>query len=121
MPLHGKDIKSMIIRLFVAIQLALRRLEGSYDGEGSCCSLRCSPDSPGASECPRSRPCAGPGEFNVPHSMVVDVGGLLCVAERSNQRVQVFDGYGVFLRVSAKEEIYVADALDWRVQKLVRK
>ena len=123
----------------------------------------------------------GPGQFNVPHSIVVDGKGLLHIADRSNQRIQVFDGEGNFVREHAhpgtpcglclmrdrrhimmahghagkiikldldgrvlgatggqgkglnrygeahflaldrKEDIYVADTLNWRVQKLVRK
>ena len=123
----------------------------------------------------------GPGQFNVPHSIVIDGKGLLHIADRSNQRVQVFDGEGVFVRehshpgtpcglcmmrdrkhimmahghagkiikldldgrvlgatggqgkapnrygeahflaLDRKEDIYVADTLNWRVQKLVKK
>jgi sugar lactone lactonase YvrE len=124
---------------------------------------------------------AGPGRFNVPHSILADAAGLLHVADRSNQRVQVFDANGKYLRESShpgtpcglalcrdgkhlmlahghagmimrldlkgtvlgasggqgkaphrygeahflaldrKENIYVADTLNWRVQKLVRR
>jgi len=39
----------------------------------------------------------GPGEFDFPHSIVVDSKGLLYVADRSNVRVQVFDQDGKFL------------------------
>jgi DNA-binding beta-propeller fold protein YncE len=122
-----------------------------------------------------------PGQFNVPHSIVIDGAGLLYIADRSNQRIQVFDvdgnyvresrqpgtpcglcmcrdrrhimmahghagrimkldldgnvlgatgsqgkgpnqyGEAHFLALDAKEDIYVADTLNWRVQKLVRK
>jgi sugar lactone lactonase YvrE len=122
-----------------------------------------------------------PGQFNVPHSIVIDGAGLLHIADRSNQRIQVFDADGNYVRESkhpgtpcglcmcgdrrhimmahghagrimkldldgnvlgatgsqgkgpnqygeahflaldAKEDIYVADTLNWRVQKLVRK
>jgi len=123
---------------------------------------------------------AGPGQFNVPHSIVVDDAGLLHIADRSNQRIQVFDAEGTYLRESKhpgtpcglcmsgdqhifmahghtglimkldlkgkvlgatggqgkapnrygeahflaldrQEDIYVADTLNWRVQKLVRR
>jgi len=124
---------------------------------------------------------SAPGQFKVPHSIVIDASGLLYVADRSNQRIQVFDGEGSFVRESshpgtpcglcmchdqrhimmahghagkimkldlngnvlgatggqgkgpnqygeahflaldAKEDIYVADTLNWRVQKLIRK
>jgi len=123
---------------------------------------------------------AGPGQFNVPHSIVADAKGLLYIADRSNQRIQVFDADGTYLRESKhpgtpcglcmcrdqehimmahghagkimkldlngnvlgatggqgkgpnrygeahflaldrKEDIYVADTLNWRVQKLVK-
>jgi len=123
---------------------------------------------------------AGPGQFNVPHSIIADAKGLLYIADRSNQRIQVFDADGTYLRESKhpgtpcglcmcrdqkhimmahghagkimkldlngnvlgatggqgkgpnrygeahflaldrKEDIYVADTLNWRVQKLVR-
>jgi sugar lactone lactonase YvrE len=123
----------------------------------------------------------GPGEFNVPHSIVCDADGKLYIADRSNQRLQIFDGDGTFLReishpgtpcglclchdrrhimmahghcgrimkldpdcrvlgatggqgkgpnqygeahylaLDAREDIYVADTLNWRVQKLVKR
>jgi DNA-binding beta-propeller fold protein YncE len=122
----------------------------------------------------------GPGQFNVPHSIVADASGRLYIADRSNQRVQVFDGDGKFLRetkhpgtpcglclmksgkhimmahghagkiikldlegrvlgatggqgkgpnrygeahflaLDRREDIYVADTLNWKVQKLVK-
>jgi len=120
------------------------------------------------------------GEFDIPHSIVIDAKGLLYVADRNNQRIQVFDADGTFVReskhpgtpcglfiapdqtlwlahghagqvmkldldgnvlgfagkqgkalgqfgeahfitVSAKDEIFVADTLNWRVQKFVKK
>ena len=124
---------------------------------------------------------AGPGQFNVPHSIVADAKGTLYIADRSNQRLQVFDGDGRFLSeqkhpgtpcglclmksgkhlmmahghagkiikldlngnvlgatggqgkgpnrygeahflaLDRREDIYVADTLNWRVQKLVKK
>jgi DNA-binding beta-propeller fold protein YncE len=123
---------------------------------------------------------AAAGQFNVPHSIVTDATGLLYVADRSNQRIQVFDAEGAWLRESKhpgtpcglclcrdrkhlmmahghtgkimkldlngnvlaasggqgkrphcygeahflaldrNENIYVADTLNWRVQKLVK-
>lgn len=39
----------------------------------------------------------GPGEFCLPHSIVVDSQGKLYVADRSNARIQVFDQQGRFL------------------------
>jgi DNA-binding beta-propeller fold protein YncE len=123
---------------------------------------------------------AGPGQFKQPHSIVTDGKGQLYVADRSNQRIQVFDAEGTFVRetrhpgtpcglclmrdgkhlmlahghagkiikldlngnvlgatggqgkgpnrygeahflaLDRKEDIYVADTLNWRVQKLVK-
>jgi DNA-binding beta-propeller fold protein YncE len=123
---------------------------------------------------------SGPGQFKQPHSIVTDAKGQLYVADRSNQRMQVFDADGNFVRetkhpgtpcglclmrdgkhlmmahghagkiikldlqgnvlgatggqgkgpnrygeahflcLDRKEDIYVADTLNWRVQKLVK-
>lgn len=40
---------------------------------------------------------AAPGEFDLPHSIAMDSKGRLYVADRSNGRVQIFDGDGKFL------------------------
>lgn len=123
----------------------------------------------------------GPGQFNVPHSIVTDGRGSIYIADRSNERIQVFDlegryvresshpgtpcglalcrdhrhimmahghagiimkldlsgrvlgasggqgkaphryGEAHFLALDRRDNIYVADTLNWRVQKLVRK
>jgi DNA-binding beta-propeller fold protein YncE len=122
----------------------------------------------------------GPGEFDIAHSIAIDAQGLLYVADRNNQRIQVFDADGKYLReskhpgtpcglfigpdqniwlahghagrlikldlngnvlgstgsqgkgpgqfgeahflaVSAKGDVFIADTLNWRVQKFVRK
>ncbi|MFC1561206.1 peptidyl-alpha-hydroxyglycine alpha-amidating lyase family protein [Candidatus Latescibacterota bacterium] len=39
----------------------------------------------------------GPGEFEVPHAIVIDSKGLIYVADRGNTRVQVFDQSGNFI------------------------
>jgi streptogramin lyase len=123
----------------------------------------------------------GPGEFDLPHSLVFDAQGLLHIADRNNARIQVFDADGTYIResphpgtpcglfmgadqhiwlahghtgqimkldlngnvtgimagagpgktsgkygeahyiaVSPRDEIFVADTLNWRVQKYVR-
>ena len=121
----------------------------------------------------------GPGEFDIAHSVAIDAKGLVYVADRNNQRIQVFDAEGTFMRewrfpgtpcglfitpdqtlwlahghagqvlkldldgkvlgamgkqgrglgqfgeahfiaVSARNEIFVADTLNWRVQKFVK-
>ena len=40
---------------------------------------------------------AGPGEFNVPHTMFFDSRGRLFVGDRTNKRIQIFDQDGNFL------------------------
>jgi len=39
----------------------------------------------------------GPGEFGLPHNVVVDARGRVYVTDRDNQRIQVFDSNGKFL------------------------
>jgi hypothetical protein len=40
---------------------------------------------------------SGPGEFDVPHTLVIDKRGRVLVGDRTNRRVQVFDQDGRFL------------------------
>jgi peptidylamidoglycolate lyase len=40
---------------------------------------------------------AGPGQFDLPHGVTLDAAGHIYVADRSNQRIQVFDSAGHFL------------------------
>ena len=40
----------------------------------------------------------GPGEFNLPHSVVVDQGGNVYVGDRENKRIQIFDADGNYLK-----------------------
>lgn len=42
-------------------------------------------------------PGSGPGEFLTPHAVVVDGRGRILVADRDNDRVQVFDAGGAYL------------------------
>jgi streptogramin lyase len=124
----------------------------------------------------------GPGQFDLPHSLVFDAQGLLYIADRNNARIQVFDADGNYIResqhpgtpcglfmgadqhiwlahghagqimkldlngkvvgamadagtgkipgkygeahyiaVSPRDEVFVADTLNWRVQNYVRK
>ena len=39
----------------------------------------------------------GPGEFDTPHSLAMDSRGRLFVADRSNNRIQIFDQDGMFV------------------------
>jgi sugar lactone lactonase YvrE len=40
----------------------------------------------------------GPGQFQVAHGVAIDATGLLWVTDRENQRIQVFDADGTFVR-----------------------
>jgi hypothetical protein len=40
----------------------------------------------------------GPGEFGLPHNLAIDAQGRVYVTDRDNQRIQVFDANGKFLR-----------------------
>ena len=42
----------------------------------------------------------GPGEFDLPHSLVFDAKGLLHIADRNNARIQVFDANSNCIRKS---------------------
>ncbi len=41
---------------------------------------------------------SGPGQLDLPHSLVFDAQGLLYIADRNNARIQVFDGDGNYIR-----------------------
>ena len=41
---------------------------------------------------------SGPGQFQVAHGAAIDPKGLLWIADRENQRIQVFDQNGTFVR-----------------------
>jgi len=43
-------------------------------------------------------PGQGPGQFKLPHGVVVDAQGQVYVSDRANARIQVFDSDGKFLR-----------------------
>ncbi len=40
---------------------------------------------------------SGQGEFNVPHAIAMDSAGRVFVADRGNNRIQIFDGDGTFV------------------------
>jgi DNA-binding beta-propeller fold protein YncE len=71
---------------------------------------------------------AGPGQFDLPHSIAVD-GDLVYVGDRENARIQIFDRSGHFLRewklghpfglfVTPDHFIYMADAIASRILKI---
>ena len=73
----------------------------------------------------------GDGEFNLVHDVVLDKQGRVYVADRTNQRVQIFDSNGKFLGkwtdigapwgldyVASENAIYMCDGLNNRVVKL---
>ncbi len=47
----------------------------------------------------------GPGEFDLPHNVVVDAQGRVYVADRMNVRIQVFDANGKFLNQWKNDEL----------------
>jgi peptidylamidoglycolate lyase len=47
----------------------------------------------------------GPGEFDLPHSVVVDAQGRVYVADRNNLRIQVFDAHGKFIAQWKSDEL----------------
>src|SRR6266700_7500013 len=65
---------------------------------------------------------SGPGEFNLPHSLAFDSKGRLFVADRENNRLQIFDQDGKFLAewrqfsrpsgvfIDKNDVLYVADS-----------
>jgi DNA-binding beta-propeller fold protein YncE len=73
---------------------------------------------------------SAPGEFNTPHSIVVDKQNRVLVADRENYRVQIFDTDGVYqkewkdlgspwgLALTADNYILMADGYNNRVLKL---
>ncbi|HEY7209800.1 MAG TPA: peptidyl-alpha-hydroxyglycine alpha-amidating lyase family protein [Bryobacteraceae bacterium] len=54
-----------------------------------------------------------PGQFNTPHSIAADAQGNIYVADRGNQRIQVFDSDGRFLREIKIDVPAPADAKPW--------
>ena len=70
----------------------------------------------------------GPGEFNLPHSIVFDSRGRLLVADRSNKRIQLFNQDGTFLEqwaqfgeasgifIKPDDTLYVTD---WQDKKTI--
>ena len=56
----------------------------------------------------------GPGEFGLPHNLVVDAEGRVYVTDRDNQRIQVFDPDGEFLNewpdIGAVSTLFMTDA-----------
>ena len=63
----------------------------------------------------------GPGEFNLPHTIVIDSRGRVLVGDRSNNRIQIFDQDGAYIdqwtqfgtpsgmHVSPDDTLYVVD------------
>jgi DNA-binding beta-propeller fold protein YncE len=71
---------------------------------------------------------AAPGEFNLPHAVRIDAAGRVFVADRENNRIQVFDAEGQFIRqipgiapfglfITPDQSLFVADG---RANKVVK-
>ncbi len=71
----------------------------------------------------------GDGEFNLPHAVRVDSKGRVYVGDRENNRIQVFDADGKFIRkiegvapfglfITADDTLFVADGRANRVVKM---
>jgi streptogramin lyase len=90
------------------------------DGYGQCRIHRFSPD--GKLLLSFGEPGQGPGQFNLPHSLVVDGRDRVLVVDRENHRLQLFDDDGTWLEtwtglkqpmdvcVDGEGAIYVAEA-----------
>src|SRR4029079_829114 len=70
-----------------------------------------------------------PGEFNLPHAVRVDAKGEVYVADRENNRIQVFDADGKFRRqltgfapfgmfITPNQQLFVADGRANKVLKM---
>lgn len=73
----------------------------------------------------------GPGEFNLPHAVRLDSKGLVYVADRENDRIQVFDQNGKFQRqfggfapfglfITPDDTVFVADGRANRILKMTK-
>jgi DNA-binding beta-propeller fold protein YncE len=72
----------------------------------------------------------GPGQFDLPHSVVVDAKGLVYVADRQNRRVQIFDLEGKFVKewkfaglpcglyISRDQQLYLVSGFAGQILKL---
>jgi streptogramin lyase len=72
---------------------------------------------------------SGPGELNIPHALAFDSKGRLFVADRGNNRIQIFDQQGKFIAewkqfsrpsgiaIDKNDNIYVADSESGSVAK----
>ena len=70
-------------------------------------------------------PGTGPGQFNLPHGIAIDSQGVIYIADRENDRLQLFDSEGKFLSewtqverpmqvfIDGADRIYVAE-VGWR-------
>jgi DNA-binding beta-propeller fold protein YncE len=94
------------------------------DGYDNACVHKYSPD--GEHVLTWGKPGTGPGEFDLPHSVKVDREDRIMVADRANNRIQIFDTEGKYLTewtglhhpdtlfIDREDVVYVAE-LDHRV------
>lgn len=64
------------------------------DGYGNAAVHKFAPD--GTFLMSWGEPGTGPGQFNLPHNICCDADGWVYVADRENDRVQIFDGNGKY-------------------------
>jgi sugar lactone lactonase YvrE len=73
---------------------------------------------------------AGPGQFDIAHSILVDAKGSLYVADRQNKRIQIFDLNGTFIKewkyagypcglyASSDQQMYMVSGFAGQILKL---
>jgi DNA-binding beta-propeller fold protein YncE len=63
------------------------------------------------------RPGNAPGEFHTPHAVTLDAKGNVYVTDRENNRIQVFDSDGRFLKLwpnlRSVDAIFIRDDVMW--------
>jgi len=97
-----------------------------HNGDGNCRVMKYAPD--GTFIKSWGKPGYGPGEFSLLHAIAIDARGRVFVADRGNNRVQIFDQEGEFIAqwtqygrpsgifFDENDNIYVSDSESDNVQ-----